>query len=92
MMHSFFTDSGISLSDAKITIVDNSLFGFGRIDVRTDKDGNITIPWCESQDCSIFINGKEVYSGKLNDNMVYNKNRDGKYNIGDNNDNYRKDG
>lgn len=90
--HSFYTDSGISLTDAKITIVDNSLFGFGRIDVQTDKDGNITIPWCETQDCSIFINGKEVYSGKLNDNMVYNKNRDGKYNIGDINDNQRKEG
>lgn len=65
------------LRNVKITIVDNQPFGFGQIDVITDENGMINIPFCETSDCSIYIDGKEVYSGKLYKSIHYDESCNG---------------
>lgn len=68
----FFRDeSGEPLKNVKITIVDNTPFGFGQEDVYTDENGQITSSNYETTDCSIYINGKEIYTGPLSKNMQF---------------------
>ncbi len=74
----FFINGGKPLVNAKITIVDNEPFGFGQIDILTDNSGQISIPYHKTSDCSIFIEGTEVYSGPLFKYMEYNRNQDNK--------------
>ncbi len=74
----FFSNDGKPLIHAKITIVDNEPFGFGQIDVLTDDRGRICIPYHKTSDCSIYIDGTEIYSGRLYKCFEYNKNQDGK--------------
>jgi hypothetical protein len=63
----------------KVIIYDNRVFGFGRIDAETDEFGQIKLPFAETNDCSIYIDGNEVYNGNLFENMEYNKYGDGKF-------------
>lgn len=71
------------LKNVKITIVDNQPFGFGQIDVITDENGMISIPYSETSDCSVYIDGKEVYSGRLYKSMLYDEGYNGVISMSD---------
>ena len=74
----FYYKDGQPLKNARITIVDNEPFGFGQIDAITDDSGRTNLPYHDTSDCSIYIDGIEIYSGRLFKSMEYNKNNDGK--------------
>lgn len=78
MKLAFYNKNGQPLKNARITIVDNEPFGFAPIDVLIDDSGQINLPYYKTSDCSIYIDGIEIYSGRLFKSMEYNKNNDGK--------------
>lgn len=77
--HVFYGNNGEPMQNVKITIVDNRVFGFGQIDVYTDENGQAIFPYQESDDCSIYIDNEEIYSGHLFESMEYNKYKDGAF-------------
>lgn len=46
-------------------IVDNQPLGFKQIRKTTDKDGRVRFSCKDTDDCSIYVNGKEIYNGRL---------------------------
>ena len=59
------TDMGEPLGLSQIVIVDNQPLGFKQIRKTTDKDGRVRFSCKDTDDCSIYINGKEIYNGRL---------------------------
>lgn len=61
----FYNEYGLPMPGAQIIIIDNKPMGFNRITVVADQDGKVFVDGIDTKDCSIFINGREVYSGPL---------------------------
>jgi|GEM_PF-3494829 len=82
-----YDDDGNPMVNADITIVDNTLFGFGTLRLQTNENGEITTDYITSNDCSIYLDGNEIYSGNLFQEMEYNRYGDSKFisGISDNN-------
>lgn len=79
LKQSFFDNDGNPMINKKVIIYDNQVFGFGRIEAETDEFGQVKLPFAETNDCTIYIDGNEVYNGNLFENMEYNKYGDGKF-------------
>lgn len=86
--HRFFDNNGEVMANVSIKVEDHQqFFGFKSVTHNTDENGYFTMPYAISDDCSIYLDGKEIYRGKLFNNMEYNKYYDGKMvtNLTDNN-------
>lgn len=73
----FFDKEGNPIVNAKVVIADNQPFGFQDQHLTTDENGFATMPFAVTEDCSIYLEGKEIYNGKLFENMEYNRYADG---------------
>lgn len=74
-----YDDEGKPIINADITIVDNNLFGFETLRLQTNENGEVITDYITSDDCSIYLDGKEIYNGNLFQEMEYNKYGDGKF-------------
>lgn len=67
----FFDDDGQPLSSSTIIVVDNKPMGFSQVRLTTDKDGKVGFECKDTPDCSIYLNGKEIYNGPLSMNRGF---------------------
>ena len=65
MWFEILDENGAPLQASQVIVVDNQPLGFRQIRAVTDKYGRVRFKCRDTSDCSIYINGKEVYNGAL---------------------------
>lgn len=74
-----YDNDGNPIVNGVVTIVDNNIFGFGRRELRTNEQGEVSTDYISSNDCSIYLDGCEIYTGNLFQTMEYNKYGDNRF-------------
>lgn len=74
-----YDNDGNPIVNGVVTIIDNNIFGFGRRELRTNEQGEVSTDYISSNDCSIYLDGCEIYTGNLFQTMEYNKYGDNRF-------------
>lgn len=74
-----YDNDGRPIANRSVTIVDNTLFGFGTKYLSTNECGEVTTDLLSTDDCTIYLGDESIYEGNLFQEMEYNKYGDGRF-------------